>query len=225
MKMTVSLLEKFAWYSSCPPSWKDQAMQDLKDSLVKGFTGSVATERGALYEARVNKILFSNGQLYGIEEPLNILKGMAQQKWINPLTVSVQLGKNKLDFTFRGKMDYFGKLADTKIMPEGWEDQVVIADLKTTSSAKVSQKRYASSWQHVVYCLAANVPFFSYFVAHFDSDTTLDPDSLSVFPMRLSKTLDAERAELTDFVKELVMFLKAYNLWDDYFKVFNGGQP
>lgn len=195
----------------------------LKNTLIGGFTGSVATERGDAYEAKINKVLNTGTGLSGPEKQFSFLQGMTQQAWINPLTVEIKRGRKKLSFTFKGKMDYIG-VPKLKVPNTDWLGEKIIADMKTTQG-EIKRDKYTDSMQHIIYCLAMNVEKFVYCIARFQGETTMTPIQTSIIPVQLEAGLEYERKILTQKVSGLVDFLHTHLLWDDYFNVFNGGKP
>lgn len=159
-KITASLLQAYDWYLAHPST---QALQRIYNSLTKGFTGSVATERGEKYENYVNKTLLEGTEFTQECEQRVLsprLKGCSQQDWITPFDVETSNGI----FTFKGRTDYQG-------------DDIVY-DLKTTKRFK--EEDYHKKWQHTVYALATKKSSFEYLVAVFPDDTGLTPIDIHV---------------------------------------------
>ncbi len=128
-KITQTLISKFDWYQRCPVSWKDSALQAVKNTLTGEFTGSVATKRGDDFERKVLDMLSGQKTLKGLYKPCGCLYGMPYQQWINPLVLPV----DGINFTFRGKMDWAGTLRNvTHPSMSHMKDQKVIIDMKTT---------------------------------------------------------------------------------------------
>lgn len=217
MKMTATLLNAVQWLADCPPSWKERALESLRNTLTQGFTETPATRRGTAYEAQVNASLMRGEKFEGVQEPLNKLRGMRQQKWIAPLNITTSDGV----FTFRGKLDYCG-VPSTPFL-ERWEGLPTIVDLKTTGS-EIKADRYLNNIQHVIYCLAENIPRFVYMPARFDSPTSLEPIDVQEVIVDLTDTIEASMELLVSRISETIKVIKDYNLWSAYFDIFNGGR-
>jgi len=222
MKMTNTLLMAYEWYRNCPKTWKDRALDSIKNTLTGEFTGTVATARGDRFEEFVNNIINKNLKFHKPLRDCNLLRGLRQQVWLDPLTITLD---SEMSFTFRGKMDYYGTLlANEHPVLERYAKQKIICDLKTTGTT-IKQDKYMDSWQHVIYCLAMKVPHFAYFVFQFPDDHGLEPSDSRIIFLDCEEELDAQRKMLTDRIGDLVKFLKDFNLWNDYFHKFNQGKP
>ncbi len=218
IKMTSSLLMAYEWFRVCPSSWKDRALTSLKNILTSGFTQTVATTRGQVFEGKINGALLKGASLDGILQKCEFLRGMGQQVWIEPLNITVD---GKL-FTFRGKLDYVG--ISIKPPVTAWKGKKMFCDLKTTMSV-IKPERYVNSWQHIIYALAMDIPRASYLVYRFPDDAGLEPCDVSFIPIDLTHDLQDKKEALKERVGELMKFLKEYNLYDVYFNEFNGGRP
>lgn len=202
MKMTASLLTAYDWYLNCPPNWKDRALEGLHANLTEGFTASPATIRGGKYEDKVNHMLKEGFTLHSAEEPLNKVKGLPSQVWLKPLTIETTHG----NFLFRGRMDYIDR------------KNSIIYDLKTTKSV-VSSSKYLDGKQHLIYCLAEQIDNFEYIVARFEDDEGMEPTEVVCIPTTVD--LGEAQTRLVQSVDSLCSFLKEFQMWDDYFKIFN----
>lgn len=228
MKMTNSLLSAYTWHRDCPPSWKDRAFTALKDTLTQRFTGTAATARGDAYEQKVNAALNAGEVFTGVEKPLNALRGMQQQKWLSGLTIQIpnKIGipgyEDDLTFTFRGKMDFVG--VPTEELREGWGDQEIIFDLKTTGSP-ISKSRYTENLQHIIYILSEQITRFVYGVMQLPSGTSLKPVAYMKIPIDMSGKMESQERHLKKEISGLVKMLWDNNLWNDYYDVFNNKKP
>jgi hypothetical protein len=194
MKMTASLLQACDYYFQ---TGSQRALQQLHDTITKGFTGNAATRRGETYETYVNNILAGNGRFnHDIEqEAYEELRGTFQQEWIKPLIVQTKFGL----FTFKGRTDYRRP------------DNLMVYDLKTTK--RFDESSYHSKWQHTIYAHAMSAPAFKYIVAVFQDSDSLDPVEIhKVSPViRPVEELKAKVEECVDFISK--NFLDDFERW------------
>jgi len=220
---TMTLLQAFEFYQSCPSSWKERALFGIKNMLTQGIKETtVATVDGFVFELYIRSMLEARERFKGALLPCKDLRGLLQQKQISPLTIEAEGHA----FTFRGKTDYVGVLNKRPASPDirPFAGAPIIFDIKTTKSEEIQAERYEGSWQHVIYALAENIPRFAYLVFRSEDEVGFTPVESRVFPIDMSSDLALRKEALVKRLGDLVKFLKDFNLWGDYCDIFCEGK-
>jgi hypothetical protein len=200
LKMTNSLLAAHTWYRECPLSWKQRAIEDLHNILIKKYVPTEALERGISYETFVNEKLLNHQPFDDPyeKEIFEELYDAKQQGWISALKLNTSFGL----FIFRGKYDF--KINNTRIY-----------DLKTTVK-EIKKEKYIKSFQHSIYGLAENIPNFTYLIVRLGK--RFHP--LEVERIDLSLDFEIEKQRLVDEVERCCLDLKELGFLDDYENLF-----
>jgi hypothetical protein len=222
--ITASLIGSVEWFKNCPPSWKQQAYNDLSNTLNrKAWDPSVAIKKGIAFEDAVYRILSADPNAYEDEKYSDNFRtvlaacagGQFQRK--AKKFIDIEIGGETAEYCLYGKLDVFHTENGT-LGP-------LIIDIKT-SAKWGGRSKYLNTVQHLMYCLMEKVADFKYIVGIWDDADDEDNRTLEevkavdyTVPNNDFKELEAEVIER---IKDTVYVLQSdEDLWKAYTTKFS----
>lgn len=211
--ITPTLLDKFEFVKNAPPSWKERAYisfvqmirrepGDFPLWIKKGIEFEDAIYAQCTKASKLNKMTVDVGSPHFQTVANDCLGGAFQEVLQKDIEVDGE------SVHFYGKTDVS--------FPH------IIKDIKTTLKWK-GQDKYLKGFQHKIYMWISGVDKFEYVVVVWEDEKSdkiravhralYNPFSFGVKP-------DLEY-DILEAVRELFKYLRANNLWDDYYHAFS----
>ena len=199
--ITTSILDSYAWYSSCPPSWKTRAYNSLIATIRReGYSPHKTAQRGIAFENAIY-----NGSI-GSEKFNEIKQYFAGARYQQVIKRQIQVEGR--DVLLYGKVD--------ALYPDK------ICDIKTTENYRGEQK-YLSGWQHKIYSLITGIPDFEYFVVLFEAfpgNTIID-----YYKIPCSSTTEEQLIRnVSEGIWNFYEWLMSEDLFYDYEQIFSNAR-
>lgn len=194
--ITASILDSYDWYVSCPPHFKESALQQISDALNrKPWDPTPAILRGRAFEKKV----CANLDNIGLAEFMAKFEGHSpnmEKFWKKCRTgrqqakVSKTINVDGVEYYLYGKRDI--AFADKTI------------DIKTTGDFK-SPKYYLVKNQHPMYIACTGIELFEYLIAEYDDVTE---KCVEVYEIEAGMPTEVALERIITKIREFVTFLK-----------------
>lgn len=179
-------------------TWKDKALQDLKNKLQRVKTDfPEAAQRGVAFENQVYRKAWMEdpGGSENFRKVCSLVKGFAYH----------QKGKKTI------VVEDLECLLFTKYDAILYGENARIRDLKTTESYK--KGKHLTGFQHKLYCYVANIPCFDYVIAEWKEYPAIK--EVHVEEYYCDDMVQLEKDILFE-IKECFLVIRDLGLWDDY---------
>lgn len=200
--ITTSILDSYAWFRTCPPSWRTRAYNSLVATIRReGYTPHKTAQRGIDFENAIYRCAEGGSEKF--QKIANYFKGASFQRVI----------KRHIEVEGRRVLLY-GKVDALR--------NDVIGDIKTTENYRGDQK-YLSGWQHKIYTLITGIPKFEYYVVlleAFPGTTIIDSYQIPYTAPPEEQLLSDVQAGIWDFYE----WLMSEDLFYDYEQIFSNAR-
>jgi hypothetical protein len=195
--ITTSLISGIDWFTSCPPSWKRKAYQDLYNQLSRIWSDpSPAIKRGMDFEKHVYATLSKP------DVNINKLNCSSLYKKVLKLCKGGVFGSKNKNFILVDNKEYclYGK-EDVV-----FEDKII--DIKTTINFR--PKKYEKSFQHKIYLYNSGKLKFQYIVVVFEDEVSNKIKSVETIDINITKQdLSAYEIMIKEKTREIEQFFNS----------------
>lgn len=212
--VTPTLLDKMEFALNAPPSWKVRAEEGLVRAVRREYSDDMPdwVAWGNQFEQEVYKHCRRAeangfGEVIMGSDNFNKVCNMCIGGSFQTTLKSTVKGSDDIDVVYYGKTDV--------------QFPNKIIDIKTTANYRGSHK-YKKGWQHKFYSALSNIKDFEYIVAEWESEHVPQVAAVYTIALRFEQfELDNNKVALERAHEELVSFLRAKGLYEDYFFKFS----
>ncbi len=210
--VTPTLLDSYEFMMDAPASWSARAEQGFLVKLRREKVDYPAwVSKGQDFEDTVYRVCNAHYKDRFEDDPIKQGSELFQN-------VCMQC----IGGTFQQKLTKKAEIAGEKVYFFGYSDvnfKALTLDLKTTLKYKGPQK-YLKGHQHLIYSWIRQVPKFQYLIAQWENEESNAIQAVHTVDYE-APSMDVLEEKITAKVEEFFTYLKANDLWLDYYHTFS----